>query len=100
MSGRLAREDAFDAVMLNNSHWVTAALYAARSVPVGWTGIGEDLRLRLRAAGLRDPAHHNAWGALVMVMVRAGVLEDTGETRQMAVVTSHARKSSVYRKIK
>jgi hypothetical protein len=98
-AGRDARDNGMAAV-LSHSNWTTAALWAARSVPAGWTGMGEDLRVELRAVGLREPHHHNAWGALINVMIRCGVLEATGEEGQMQKTSSHARRSVIYRKVK
>jgi hypothetical protein len=97
-AGRAAREDAFDR-MARHSDWPTAALFVARGIPFGWSGMGEDLRAALTAAGLREPHHPNAWGGLINTMLKLGVLADTGETGQMKKVSSHARRSAIYRKI-
>lgn len=58
---------------------------------------GEDVRRHLVSAGLR-PHHHNAWGALVLHAVKAGILVHTNTTRQMRDARSHARRTPVYHK--
>jgi hypothetical protein len=52
---------------------------------------------QLVSRSVGGPHHHNAWGALVMHMVRTGRLVATGEYRPMKDVKSHARKTPVYR---
>ncbi len=98
--GIAERDAGLARVMSSHSRWVTAALWTARGVRVGWTGMGEDLRALLVDYGLREPNHHNAWGALINAMVLQGILRPTGEIGQMKKVSSHARQSTVYEKVK
>jgi hypothetical protein len=58
---------------------------------------GEDIRLACEAAGVK-PHHNNAWGAMVLTLVREGLLEPTNEYRPMRAKGSHARKTQVYRR--
>lgn len=43
------------------------------------------------------PHHHNAWGALTAVLVRQGVIEDTGRVERSTDPRSHARRQPVWR---
>jgi len=61
-----------------------------------WEGTGEELRLLISPHVA--PHHHNAWGALVRLALADGLLDRTGEERKMAVRTSHARMTKVYRR--
>lgn len=56
---------------------------------------GEDIRLRCAEAGIFPP-HHNAWGAMINILVRGGVLIKTGKYRQMKDPRSHARETKTY----
>ena len=43
------------------------------------------------------PHHHNAWGALTAVLVRRGVIEETGRLGKSQDPRSHARRQPVWR---
>jgi hypothetical protein len=43
------------------------------------------------------PHHHNAWGALTAVLVKRGVIEDTGRLGKSQDPRSHARRQPVWR---
>lgn len=81
----------------NNKDWMAEALSAAERLPYGELGTGEDIRQHLvEAVGLRQPKHHNAWGALLNVLVRRGMIQHTGQYRAMRSKTAHGRRSGVY----
>ena len=57
---------------------------------------GEDIRLHCEGLGIR-PHNNNAWGALIMSMIKDGTLKPTGEYRAMVSPQSHARRTQVLR---
>jgi hypothetical protein len=91
-----AKAAVLEEVAENNVDWMTEALAAADALPNGDVGTGEDIRARLLEAGLRSPRHQNAWGALLNVMCRRGLIQHTGEWRPMRSKTSHGRVTRVY----
>lgn len=56
---------------------------------------GEDVRLALTQAGL-VPHHPNAWGSLIRIAVKDGLLGHSGNWRPMQAVKSHGRMTPVY----
>lgn len=58
---------------------------------------GEDIRAYCEGLGLK-PHHHNAWGAIIKLMLSSGRLEDIG-SRKATTPQSHARSIRVYRVI-
>lgn len=95
-AGRKARDEGMARVQGNNSQWMYQALQLApRCVPRGEV-TGEDIRLRLRAAGLAAPTNDHAWGALTNAMVRRGMLTDTGRTTHATDPRSHACRIPVW----
>lgn len=92
------RDEALERVEMNSGKWSVAARIRVRGIHPGWTGTGEDLRLRLRRDGLPAPHHHNAWGALINTCVKQEWLVWTGELAQMRTAKSHARATKIYRR--
>lgn len=95
-AGRKARDDGMRRV--SDPTWsreYRAAMYAL----VEFKGIGEDFRHKMLERGLREPAHHNAWGANFHAAICAGVIELTDdEPRQMSDPKANARgHNRVYR---
>lgn len=94
------RDEALDRVASRSGKWMPAAMAALRKCrgihrwPQGFTG--EELRHRLLLDGCPRPHHHNAWGALINQAVRIGLVQATGERRNMRGPRSHARSTSVY----
>jgi hypothetical protein len=80
----------------NNSEWMGEALGAFEALPYGELGTGEDIRAMLLERGLRAPAHHNTWGALLMTLGRRGKIAKTKEYRPMRSKAAHGRGSVVY----
>lgn len=79
-----------------NSNWADNALEAIASMPRGYLGTGEQIRLALTINGLRKPHNNNSWGALVRSAVNQGILKNTGRKSPMAVKKAHARSTPVY----
>ena len=90
-----ARDEALERV--SREQFMRKALAAVRALPPGQY-TGEQIRLSLESRGL-SPHHHNAWGALTMSAVRAGILVDTGLVEHMQERKSHGRKTAVYEKV-
>lgn len=57
---------------------------------------GEILRIHLERIGVKPP-HSNAWGSVVLALLKSGHLIDTGVRVPMQDPKSHRRKESVYR---
>ncbi len=91
----VARDAGMALVASHNPDWSEMVLAKITALPIGWTGIGEDIRLMIDT----KPTHHNAWGAVINMAVRRGLLVDTEATRKMATKKSHARKSPVYERV-
>lgn len=88
------RDDALVRVLTNESEdWHHTALMAIRRLPVGWKGIGEDIRKHVQDCGVSAPHHHNCWGALIMAAHRLGLIKRTDGWRNMRTKKSHARSS-------
>lgn len=97
-AGAALRDEGIATVSENNKRWIDLCrAEAERYALFRATFTGEDLRFHCsREIGL--PNHSNAWGALISYLVKRGVIEPTGEYRQMRDESSHARKTAVYRK--
>lgn len=97
-TGTDARDAGLKQVTENNQKWSEEVLdYIEGHIPVGWCGTGEDIRHLTAEAGLSQPKHHNAWGAVIMVAIRhRGLLTKTGRLLPMRDRTSHARATWEY----
>ena len=93
------RDAALAQVVANSGDWINQASNLARSLPDGWRGTGEDMRLELYKLGLAAPHHHNAWGALISKLLSSGAIQNTGASRHMVTLKSHGRMTPVYLKI-
>lgn len=97
----IARNAGLQQVESNNETWMTLALLEVENVRRSsqWANVqsgftGEDLRHMIRSVG--KPDSPNAYGALVMTLVKRKVLIATGEYRAMKDKKSHARKTPIY----
>ncbi len=89
------RDAAIDQVSGSWTDLATAKFDSVKnSLPEKLTG--EDIRLELTKLGLLAPHHHNAWGALIMKLVRSERLLGTNEYVSMKDPKSHARRTRVY----
>ena len=77
--------------------WSTQAKFFMTSLPIGWTGTGEDIRRFLtEEMNLEKPHHHNAWGGMISGAIKKGLIFGTGRYTKMKAVSSHARKTEIY----
>lgn len=97
-AGRAARDAALAQVLANSGEWRLDAKEAVKSLPSGWEGTGQDLRVELGKRGLPNPHHYNAWGALVRSCVPS-LLEPTGAMRASVLEQCHAHRLAVYRRV-
>lgn len=95
-TGEVLRDKGLEKVSTNNSQWLEKCLSAITSTNWGERGFtGEEIREEMQLRGL-NPSHHNAWGALISVLVKRGIITRTGERRKMRDPQSHARLTDVY----
>jgi hypothetical protein len=90
------RDAALSQVQANAGDFVERALDAIRVMPHGFCETGEGFRKLVERRGIK-PHHHNAWGALINVAVKRGMLVATGEMAHMKGHKSHARRTPIYR---
>lgn len=93
-----ARDEGIRRVTKPNEEWMAEGIHKLSQLSgsgVEWTG--EDMRMWLREAGLSEPTHHNAWGALIKKAVSKQLIADTGHTRNLKTEKSHARRSPIWR---
>lgn len=88
-----ARDEALERVGYHAGKFMAFGIVMIRGLSGEVTG--EDIRIRLTAAGIK-PHHHNAWGSLINEAIKLGILQPTGEYRHMRVKSSHARRTPVY----
>lgn len=93
-SAKVDRDQALDQVAENAGDFMTEAFEFIRKLQPG-EYTGEDIRLTCQHWGI-EPHHHNAWGALIVKCIKAGVLRNTGRREHMKSPKSHARKTDVY----
>ena len=93
-NGEAARNQALDRVSKNSDSFMLDAVSEALDLPQG-EYTGEDLRVLISNKGIL-PHHPNAWGAVIMTLVRCGVLTKTGSYSKMKIKGSHARQTPVY----
>jgi len=89
------KDRALEATLVANKLWVKRAIaeVAVLDSRLQWTG--EAVRL-IVGGRVGHPNHHNAWGALVSLAVKRGLLVPTGELVPMRTPKSHARRTPVY----
>ena len=80
-------------------------IYAAeflRTVKVGDTMVGEDVRTYATECGLNEPHSPNVWSAMFRAIIvpelKAGKFEQAG-TQKMRRASSHSRQSLTYRRL-
>ena len=97
-SEKESRDASLEQVLENaGEHWREQALDIFRNLPSGSRMTGEDLRLLCQEQNVK-PHHHNAWGAFIAGLVRAGHIVPTGKYQPMRSRGSHARETKVYAK--
>jgi len=91
----VARDKGIAKVAANSPTWIEQAHTLIKEYPKD-KATGEELKVFLRER-IGEPAHHNAYGAMVMGAVRKGLLVGTGEFPTMKLKNSHARRNQLYR---
>lgn len=86
------RDAALASVAANAGSWMERGLEAIGALPKSFTGTAEEIRLEIKVP---PPHHHNAWGALIRVAVKRGLLAEIG-MGQMKTKRSHARRTPLY----
>ena len=93
------RDDGIALVADNGAGWQDRAMYVIWHLPIGWTGIGEDIRKLVLESGIGPPHHPNCWGSLIMHATRCNVIKRTGEMRNAKSVKSNASTYPVIERI-
>jgi hypothetical protein len=93
------RDDGIALVADNGAGWHDRAMYVIWHLPIGWTGIGEDIRKLVLESGAGPPHDPNCWGALIMSATRHKMVRRTGEVRHARIVSSNARTCMVLERI-
>ena len=91
-----ARDEALRRVGENSQPWKDRAQALVATVP-GEEFTGEDIRNHV-SDRIGNPHPYNAWGALGMGSLRAGLIEDTGRRVSTTKKSSHARSTPIYRR--
>ena len=93
----LERRDAVLAtVEANNKNWTAKAIVLYESLPpADGDETGEDIRMRLTAAGLEEP-RRGGWGGLTNALIRRGAIKWSGAVRPMKSDKAHGKKTFVY----
>ena len=93
------RDKALEQIVTKAGEYVPQALrqirYLFQDRPE-WEATGEDIRLLVEKV-IGQPHHPNAWGAIIRMALKEGIISRTGEWRQMRTPKSHARQTPVYR---
>lgn len=95
-----ARDEALARVIKNGGTWNDRAVTLAKHlIPVGWSGIGEDVRRMIIESDCIEPPYcYQSWGALSRTLIEDGVLQATGEWRRPTAKKSKGRPCQVYRR--
>jgi hypothetical protein len=92
------KEESLALVARNAGRWIDLISDAAREFAASRQGeivTGESMRQELEPL-VGPPHHHNAWGAAIAKLVRAGVLKPTGKWVPMKGLSSNARRTPEY----
>lgn len=92
--GKAARDDGIERVSRDDFQAQVFGL--VRKLPPDVEVTGEDIRMMATERGI-EPHHWNAWGAVMMHMVRSKMIFKTGRWVPMQDKSSHARQTPVYR---
>ena len=93
------RDEGIDLVGEKSSGWHDRAMWVIWGLPLGWKGIGEDIRKLVLESGAGPPHHPNCWGSLIMYATRCNVIKRTGEMKNARSVKSHASTYPVVERI-
>ena len=97
MTAEEARDAALKRITENaGEDWKISCLQVLLGIKRGTLLTGEIFRKKCSGLGL-IPHHPNAWGGLIMGMIKQGLMEDVGDYRKTQDPKSHARKSIIYK---
>lgn len=110
MTSRSERDKGLQKVSLNNDGFMWMALQLLTHVSAAKDNpklslysvfptrefTGEDIRSFITQSEI-EPAHSNAFGALIMTAIKRKIIVPTGAYTSMKSSSSHARKTAVYR---
>lgn len=77
--------------------WKAAALLYIESLPSGWVGTSEEIKVPVEDR-IGKPHHWNVWGGIIMTARRQGILIPTGHHTKGRLPASHARAMPIYRR--
>lgn len=86
-------------VAVANDDWLKEALARFDTLPKLTKFSGEDLQDMLKNRGLPDPAHYNAWGALVRILLVQDRVCETGDYVLAKAQQKKSRRLPVYVKV-
>lgn len=92
------RDEGMDRVSGNNSTFTQQVIAIIRALPIGWEGMGEDIRIKATESGVEAPKSPNAWGAATNAAARAGLIEKTGKYLKPKAVKSHVSAKAQWRR--
>jgi len=97
-TGEQLRDAGIALVDSNNYDWKEAA---RKLLPILlWRGqlvTGEDIKLRLRAAGMPEPKSPSAWSSLIAYAVNHNYLVDSGKSKRCSLPSAHSRRTAIWR---
>lgn len=93
-----ARDAGQTRVLSRSGEFHARAVEVIRRELAGQEVLAEEFRRVCVEHGV-TPHHHNAWGALTAVLVRQGVIEETGRIEKSRDPRSHARRQPVWKVI-
>ena len=96
VTGDSERDKYLAQVIENSGGWAKLAVTMVGSHNPEKEYTGEDFRTSVEEH-IGKPHHSNAWGSVINTALRKGLIEATGEYRKMKAISSHARKTPVYR---
>jgi hypothetical protein len=96
VEGQAARDEGQARVLERAGEFPAVAVEVIRRRLAGAEVLAEEFRRVCVEEGV-EPHHHNAWGALTAVLVRRGVIEQTGQFEKSRDPRSHARRQPVWR---
>jgi len=93
---RAARDEGIARVEHSSLEWIEHGLALIATLPSGYEGIGEDLRVELK---MGRPPSSGAVGAMIRRAHTEGLLMPTGRMRSPRSKPSHARPTYVWRRV-
>lgn len=91
------RDEKIEQVLENSAPWSERAFDAFKTLSLPDQFTAEVIRFSIREK-VGNPHHANAWGAFIMRLSRAGLIEKTGQWVTGTDPKSHAAALPVYRK--